>query len=131
MGETWARSTVESNICTRCADELNEARWSKNVSKTAALLNRSNRFHTLFHLPKRFGSARQVMMQRFQKQQIVTALGAASRQRRAEHRNRRQPIQFRHCRGHAALRISRQSMNHIEPSVELSIMYLSQFVQTA
>ena len=66
-------------------------------SKTAALLNRSNRFHTLFHLPKRFGSARQVMMQRFQKQPIVTALGAASRQRRAEHRNRRLPIQFRHC----------------------------------
>ena len=77
MGETWARTTVESNICTRCADELNEARWSKNISKTAALLNRSNRFHTLFHLPKRFGSARQVMMQRFQKQPIVTALGAA------------------------------------------------------
>jgi hypothetical protein len=86
---------------TRCADELNEARWSQNISKTAAFLNRSNRFHTLFHLPKRFGSARQVMMQRFQKQPILTALGAASRQRRAEHRNRRLPIQFRHCRGHA------------------------------
>ena len=40
----------------RCADDLNEARWS------TALLNRSNRFHTLFHLPKRFGSARQVML---------------------------------------------------------------------
>ena len=37
---------------TRCADELNEARWSQNISKTAAFLNRSNRFHTLFHLPK-------------------------------------------------------------------------------
>jgi hypothetical protein len=34
---------------TRCADELNEARWSQNISKTAAFLNRSNRFHTLFH----------------------------------------------------------------------------------
>jgi hypothetical protein len=56
------------------------------------LLNRSSRFHTLFHLPKRFGSARQVLMQRFQKQPIVTALGAASPQRRAEHRNRRLPI---------------------------------------
>ena len=60
--ETWARTTVESNICTKCADELNEARWSKNISNTPALLNRLNLFHTLFHLPKRFGSARQVML---------------------------------------------------------------------
>nr|WP_246251836.1 hypothetical protein [Mesorhizobium camelthorni] len=60
--ETWARTTVESNICTRCADELSAARWSKKVSKTQALLSRSNRFHTLFHLPKRSGSARQVML---------------------------------------------------------------------
>jgi len=37
------------------------------MSKTVALLNRSNHFHTLFHLPKRYGSTRQVMMQRFQK----------------------------------------------------------------
>jgi hypothetical protein len=43
------------------------------------------------------------MMQRFQKQPIVTALGAASRERRAEQRNRRLPIQFHHFRGHADL----------------------------
>jgi hypothetical protein len=48
-----------------------------------------------------------------------TALGAASRQRPAEHRSL--PIQFRHCRGHATL----------NPSVEPSIMYLSQLVHTA
>jgi hypothetical protein len=70
-----------------------------HISKTAAFLNHSNRFHTLFHLPKRVGGARQAMMQRFQKQPIIY-LGA-SRQQRAEHRNRRLPIQFRHCRGHA------------------------------
>jgi len=110
-----ARTTVESNICTRCADELNEARRSKNISKTAALLNRSNRFHTPFHLPKRFGSAREVMMQRFQKQPIVTDPGAASRQRRAGN------TATAACQSSSVivvdmptLRISRQSINHIE-----------------
>lgn len=60
--ETWARTTVLSNICTRWADDDSEARWSKKVSNTSALLYRSNRFQTLFHLPKRSGSARQVML---------------------------------------------------------------------
>lgn len=60
--ETWARTTVESNICTKWADEERLARCSKNSSKTPPLLKRSNRFHTLFHLPKRSGSARHVML---------------------------------------------------------------------
>ena len=51
-----------SNICTRCAEDESEARWSKKVSNTPALLSLSKRFHTLFHLPKRSGSARQVML---------------------------------------------------------------------
>ncbi len=83
-------------------------------------------------VPQRFGSARQVMMQRFQKQPIVTALGTASRQRRAEHRNPRLPIQFRHCRGHAEP--PNQSAIHeslLNASVEHSIMYLSKLVHTA
>lgn len=44
------------------AEADSEARWSKKISNTPALLNRSNRFHTLFHLPKRSGSARQLML---------------------------------------------------------------------
>lgn len=60
--DTWARTTVLSNICTRCAEDESEARWSKKVSNTSALLSLSKRFHTLFHLPKRSGSARQVML---------------------------------------------------------------------
>ena len=60
--ETWARTTVESNIWMRPAVALRLARESKNASKTPALLKRSKRFQTLFHLPKRSGSARQVML---------------------------------------------------------------------
>jgi len=92
-----ALTTVESNNRTRCVDELNEARRSKNISKTAALLNRSNCFHTPFHLPKRFGSAREVMMQRIQKQPIVTPLAPRRGSDAREHGDRRLPIQFRHC----------------------------------
>lgn len=39
--DTWARTTVESNIWTRCAADESEARWSKKVSNTPALLSRS------------------------------------------------------------------------------------------
>ena len=60
--ETWARTTVESNIWMRWAVELIPAKVSKKASKTPALLNRSKRFHTLFHLPKLSGKARQVML---------------------------------------------------------------------
>src|SRR5262245_56266689 len=60
--ETWARTTVESNIATRCAVSLIAASASKKASKVPARLNRQNRFQTLFHSPKRFGSARQVML---------------------------------------------------------------------
>ena len=37
--DTWARITVESNICTRCAADESDARWSKKVSNTRALLS--------------------------------------------------------------------------------------------
>jgi hypothetical protein len=60
--ETCARTTVESNICTSRAVSLNPASMAKKSSKTPALPSRSNRFHTLFHLPNRSGSARQVML---------------------------------------------------------------------
>ena len=55
--ETWARTTVESNIWMRWAVGLIPAKVSKKASKTPALLNRSKRFHTLFQLPKRSGKA--------------------------------------------------------------------------
>ena len=57
--ETWARTTVESNICTRSAVLLNEANVSKNISKMPDWLRRQYRFQTLFQLPKRSGKARQ------------------------------------------------------------------------
>nr|WP_237478155.1 hypothetical protein [Lichenibacterium sp. 6Y81] len=38
---------------------LIDASVSKKASNTPAWLNRSNRFHTLFHKPKRSGKARQ------------------------------------------------------------------------
>ena len=57
--ETCARTTVESNICTRSAVLLNEASVSKNSSKMPDWLNRQYRFQTLFQLPKRSGNARQ------------------------------------------------------------------------
>ena len=56
--DTCARTTVESNIWIRCADELIEASVSKKASKTPALLKRSNLFQTLPHFPKPSGSAR-------------------------------------------------------------------------
>jgi transposase len=45
-----------------CAVPLSPASIAKASSNTPALLNRSNRFHTLFHLPNRSGSARQVRL---------------------------------------------------------------------
>jgi hypothetical protein len=60
--ETWARTTVLSNICTRCAlPLLSASRW-KNASKVPFRLSRQNRFQTLFQLPYAAGSARQVML---------------------------------------------------------------------
>ena len=41
--ETWARTTVESNICTKCAVSLIAARASKNASKVPDRLSRQNR----------------------------------------------------------------------------------------
>ena len=49
--ETWARTTVESNICTRCAEPLCSASFSNNSSNTPLWLKRQKRFHTLFQLP--------------------------------------------------------------------------------
>jgi hypothetical protein len=59
--DTWARTTVESNIWIRCAEALMPASASKKASKTPALLSRSNRFQTLFQGPKRSGKARHRM----------------------------------------------------------------------
>jgi hypothetical protein len=60
--ETWARTTVESNICAKCAVSLIAARASKKASKVPARLNRQNRFQTLFQGPNRSGRARQEML---------------------------------------------------------------------
>jgi hypothetical protein len=60
--ETWARTTVESNICTRWAASLIPASASKKASNVPDWLNRQNRFHTLFQGPNLAGSARHVML---------------------------------------------------------------------
>src|SRR5690606_11418516 len=60
--ETWARTMVLSNICTRWAEADSEARWSQKMSNRPASLSRPDPFHTPFHLPKRSGSARQLML---------------------------------------------------------------------
>jgi hypothetical protein len=60
--ETWARTTVESNICTRCAVRLIEASASKKASNTPARLRRQKRFQTEFQRPYSVGSARHVML---------------------------------------------------------------------
>lgn len=60
--ETCARTTVLSNICTRCADGLRPASAWKNASNTPLRLSREKRFHTLFQCPYPAGRARQVML---------------------------------------------------------------------
>ena len=60
--DTCARTTVLSNICTRCAVGLISASAWKNASNTPDRLNRENRFHTLFQEPYSVGRARQVML---------------------------------------------------------------------
>jgi hypothetical protein len=60
--ETWARTTVLSKNCMRCAVSLYSASIWKNASNTPDRLSRQNRFHTVFHLPYSRGSARQVML---------------------------------------------------------------------
>jgi hypothetical protein len=60
--ETWARTTVESNVCTRCAVRLRPASASKRASNTPARLRRQKRFQTLFQGPNSAGNARQVML---------------------------------------------------------------------
>jgi hypothetical protein len=60
--ETWARTTVESNIWTRCAVRLRPASASKNASNTPARLRRQKRFQIEFQFPNSAGSARQVML---------------------------------------------------------------------
>ena len=49
--ETWARITVLSNICTRCAVFESAASSAKKASNTPDRLRRENRFHTEFQLP--------------------------------------------------------------------------------
>ena len=117
-----------TNIRTTCSEELTEAGRSKNISKTAALFNRSDRFHTPFRLPKCFGSARQVRMQRFLK--TVDRYGpwrcvaAATRGTPPPPRSSIIVVDMQ------TLRISRQSTNHIEPQRGIlnHVMYWSQFV---
>ncbi|MFZ3361777.1 MAG: hypothetical protein WA177_23775, partial [Xanthobacteraceae bacterium] len=58
--ETWARTTVRSNICAGCAVSLNAAGASKKTSKVPDWLKRQNRFQTLFQWPNFSGRARQV-----------------------------------------------------------------------
>ena len=60
--ETWARATVESNICTKCALSLSAASASKKASKMPARLSRQKRFQIEFQWPNSAERARQVML---------------------------------------------------------------------
>lgn len=60
--DTWARTTVESNIWIRWAVRLRDASVSKNSSNTPTWRSRQNLFQTLFQGPNCAGSARQVML---------------------------------------------------------------------
>lgn len=60
--ETCARTTVLSNICTKCAVELRPTSAWKKASNTPDWLRRQNRFQTEFQGPYSAGSARQVML---------------------------------------------------------------------
>ncbi len=60
--ETWARTTVESTIWTRCAVPLISGKIASIASNTPFWLSRQNRFPTLFQLPNSAGKARQVML---------------------------------------------------------------------
>ena len=60
--ETWARTVVLSNICTRWAVSLRSARSWKKASNTRLRLSRQNRFQMLFQLPNTAGRARQVRL---------------------------------------------------------------------
>jgi hypothetical protein len=60
--ETWARTTVESNIWTKWAVWLIAASASKKASNTPVRLSRQKRFHTEFQFPNWAGRARQVML---------------------------------------------------------------------
>ena len=60
--ETCARTTVESNICTRWADSLVAVSASKKASNTPPWLKRQKRFQTEFQFPNSAGKALQVML---------------------------------------------------------------------
>ena len=60
--DTWARTTVLSNIWTIWAVSLVSAKSWKKASKTPRRLRRQKRFQTLFQLPNSIGKARQVML---------------------------------------------------------------------
>src|SRR6476620_4866480 len=92
--ETWARTTVESNICTKCAVSLIAARASKNASKVppSDIMNHK-------------------IVQGFEKLSVVPALVAAPRPRCREHPQYNRPILFRHGREHG-----RSSKNRLPKS---------------
>jgi len=60
--ETWACTTVLSNICMGSAVLLVSANSWKYASNTPDRLSRQKRFQMLFHLPNSAGKARHVML---------------------------------------------------------------------
>ena len=115
--ETWARTTVLSNMCTTLAVRLHSASTAKNASYTPARLSRENRFPHAVPRPEPFAQrppgdiVNGEVAQGLQKQPVVPALRAAQRQAGAEHIQRQFPIPFRHPRGHRQPSQGRLSMN--------------------
>ena len=102
--ETWARTTVLSNICTRCAVGLCSASIWKKASNTPALLSRQNRFHYDCSTCRTPSAARvQVtfvdrlkLVKRLKKEPIVAPLVASPGPRRPKHLQRNAPVRLAH-----------------------------------
>ncbi|KQP28804.1 hypothetical protein ASF27_20850 [Methylobacterium sp. Leaf102] len=60
--ETWARTTVESNICTKSAVGLSSASASKKASIVPFSRSRQDRFQIEFQFPNSAGSVRHVTL---------------------------------------------------------------------
>lgn len=130
--ETCARTIVESNIWIRCAVGLIAASVSKKASNTPALLNRSNRFHTVFQFPYSLGSARQRTFSTVKKCSASKnrRSSAALRPRRGKHARNTSKV----CAQSSSLifvdivptpSVSRNPMNHLRFNLGIGKSHLS------
>ena len=123
---------MESNIWIRCAVGLIAASVSKKASNPPALLNRSNRFHTVFQFPYSLGSARQRTFSTVKKCSASKnrRSSAALRPRRGKHARNTSKV----CAQSSSLifvdivptpSVSRNPMNHLRFNLGIGKSHLS------